>query len=150
MVKKRGGGVCWWEGSRKGLPHWITVGLLLALASPHKHTHETHRRTSDSLPITFQICLDQCRASCPKPRGHSWTWAVWEARGVKPDNTQLLEPSRAPPHRPVLSSPHTRPARIPPLTSSAVCPPLENSFTSLSNYPAQWPSCRSDRTHVTT
>lgn len=142
--------MCWWEGSRKGLPHWITVSLLLALASPQKHTRETHRRTRDSVPITFQICLDQCRASCPKPRGHSWTGDVWEARGVKPDNTQLLQPSRAPPRRPFLFSLRTRPARVPPLTSSAVCSPLENSFTSLSNYLAQWPSCRSDRTHVTT
>lgn len=67
-----------------------------------------------------------------------------------PDNTQLL--SRPRPHHP--PSPHPPP--FPPFLSvhsppsSVVSSPLENSFTSLSNYPVQWPSCRSDRTHVTT
>lgn len=67
-----------------------------------------------------------------------------------PDNTQLL--SRPRPHHP----PSPRPPPFPPFLSvhsppsSVVSSPLENSFTSLSNYPVQWPSCRSDRTHVTT
>lgn len=102
-----GGGGCWWEGSWRGLPHSITVGLLLAMASPHKHTHthKTHRRSSGSIPITFQICLDQCRASCPKPLGHSWTWDVWEARGAKPDKPQLPSPPEHH-HAAPSSSPH--------------------------------------------
>lgn len=47
---------------------------------------------TQNVPTAFQLCSDQCRASCPEPWGHSWTWDVWEARGVKPDNTQLLSP----------------------------------------------------------
>lgn len=47
---------------------------------------------TQNVPTAFQLCSDQCRASCPEPWGHSWMWDVWEARGVKPDNTQLLSP----------------------------------------------------------
>lgn len=63
-------------GSRKGPPHGITVSLLWAKASSHKHTD------TQNVPTAFQLCSDQCRASCPESRGHSWTRDVWEARGV--------------------------------------------------------------------
>ncbi|CAB1446231.1 unnamed protein product [Pleuronectes platessa] len=66
-----------------------------------------------------------------------------------PDNTQLLSPPTRPHHlSPFSAFPPCLPLHPP--TSSAVSSTLENSFTSLSNYPVQWPSCRSDRTHVTT
>lgn len=111
----KAGGWCWWEGSQKGLPLWITVGLLLGRASPHKHTRNTHAHTRDSIPTAFQLCLDQCRASCPKPYRPQLDvgslGGTWCETGQHP----AAEPSRPPPppHRPFLFSLHTHPAHIP-------------------------------------
>ncbi|MEQ2209717.1 hypothetical protein XENOCAPTIV_003077, partial [Xenoophorus captivus] len=93
------------------------------------------------------LCSRWCLASCPQPLGPQLDMGRLGGTWCDLDNTQLLSLPTLP--RRLLTAflpPHPNPIDI----FSGCFPPPESSFTRLSNYPMQWPSCWSDRTHVTT